>query len=129
MSAKTILLSYYGGTLVFLLLDVVFAISIRAAFLDTHTTFRMLYYGFCMACFLLMMWKPALTVLLGTVESLVTLVALILVTGMRVMVTTDEMIESGTGFVTPSELLNFAIAGSIAYVAWTSGAKKLFGSR
>lgn len=125
MSQINILLSYYGATLLFLLLDVIFGISIRIAFLDTHTSFKMLYYGFCMVCFLLMIWKPYLAVLIGAVESLVTLVALIVVMGMRVMVPTDEMLESATVIITMPQILNFIIAGSIAYIAWSQGLQAL----
>jgi len=125
MSQINVLLTYYGATLLFLMLDVIFGISIRIAFLDAHTSVRMLYYGFCMVCFLLMLWKPYLTVLIGAVESLVTLVALIIVTGIRVMVPSDQMLESGVGMVTAPQILNFVIAGSIAYVAWSQGLQAL----
>ena len=115
MTQKTVLQSYYGATLIFLLIDVVFGLSIRAAFLDAHTAFRMGYYAFCMGCFILMVWKPALTMLIGAVESAVTLASLIIVMGLRVMVPTDQMLE--TGGITVSELVNFMIAGGIAYIA------------
>lgn len=129
MSQANILLSYYGATILFLLLDVVFALSIRVAFLDAHTGFKMLYYGLCMACFLIMVWKPALTMLIGAIESLLTLVALILVMGLRVMVPTDRMLESGADFVTAPEIFNFVIAGSIAYIAWSRGMRAVLGIR
>ena len=125
MSKASVLIFYYGATLLFLLLDVLFNISIRIAFLDSDTRFRMMYYAFCMICFLLMVWKPALTVLISAVESLVTLVALIVVMGLRVMVPTDQMIETGTGLVTMPEILNFMMAGSIAYIAWSQGLQAL----
>lgn len=117
MTQKTVLQSYYGATLIFLLIDVVFGLSIRIAFLDANPAIKMGYYAFCMACFILMVWKPALTVLIGATESLVTLVSLILLMGMRVMVPTDQMLE--TGVITISEMLNFIIAGGIAYIAWS----------
>ena len=129
MSQINILLSYYGGTLVFLLLDVVLGLSIRISFLDAHTTFKMLYYGFCMLCFLLMIWKPALTVPIGALESLVTLVSLILVMAMRVVVPTDAMLETGAGIITAPEILNFIIAGGISYVAWNQGMQAMFGPK
>ena len=129
MSRVNILLSYYGATLIFLLLDVVLGLSIRISFLDANNTFRMLYYGFCMACFLVMVWKPALTVAIGAVESLVTLVSLIVVMGLRVMVPNDRMLESGAGLVTMPEILNFIIAGGIAYIAWTQGMQTMFGRK
>ena len=109
--------------MIFLLIDVVFGLSIRIAFLDANPAFKMGYYAFCMACFVLMVWKPALTVLIGATESLVTLVSLILVTGLRVMVPTDQMLE--TGGITIAEMLNFMIAGGIAYIAWSQGIQAL----
>jgi len=125
MSQLNILLTYYGATLVFLLLDVVFGVSIRIAFLDAHTSIRMLYYGFCMLCFVLMWWKPGLTVLIGAIESLVTLVALITMMGLRVLVPTDQMMSTGEGVVTASQMINFIIAGGIAYIAWSQGMRAL----
>jgi hypothetical protein len=127
MSQKSILLTYYGSTILFLLLDLVFHYSVRVTFLDTSTGFRMLYYGFCMLCFVIMLWKPGLTVLLAAVESLVTLSALILVMGMRVMVPTDQLIETGAGLITPQEIINFVLAGGIAYVTWGSSVQQLRG--
>ena len=129
MSQINILLSYYGATVVFLLLDVALGLSIRISFLDAHTTFKMLYYGFCMLCFVLMMWKPAFTVPISAIESLVTLVSLIVVMGMRVMVPSDPLLETGARLVTMPELLNFVIAGGISYVAWNQGMRSMFGPK
>lgn len=129
MSQKTILYAYYGATLLFLLLDLVFSFSIRATFFDANTSLRMLYYAFCMLCFLVMVWKPALSALIGAVESVVTLSALILVMGIRVMVPTDPMLETGAGAVTAREIGNFILAGGIAYIAWGNNMKELFGRR
>ena len=129
MSQINILLSYYGATLVFLLLDIAVGLSIRISFLDAHTTFKMLYYGFCMLCFLLMVWKPVLTIPIGALESLVSLVSLIVVMGLRVLVPSDAMLETGAGLVTMPELLNFVIAGGITYVAWNKGMQSMFGPK
>ena len=76
-----------------------------------------------------MVWKPTLTVAIGAVESLVTLVSLIVVMGLRVMVPNDRMLESGAGLVTMPEILNFIIAGGIAYIAWTQGMQTMFGRK
>jgi len=129
MSQKSILLSYYGSTILFLLLDLVFHFSVRVTFLDISTGFRMLYYGFCMLCFLVMVWKPALTALIGAVESVLTLSALIIVMGLRVMVPADPTLETGAGVVTAREIINFVLAGGIAYVAWGSNMQELFGRK
>ena len=129
MSQKSILYAYYGATILFLLLDLLFSFSIRATFFDANTSLRMLYYAFCMLCFLAMVWKPALSALIGAVESVVTLSALILVMGIRVIVPTDPTMETGEGAVTAREIGNFILAGGIAYVAWGNNMKELFGQR
>ncbi|MDH3265747.1 MAG: hypothetical protein OEM25_02170, partial [Gammaproteobacteria bacterium] len=70
-------------------------------------------------------WRPAWTELIGAFESLVTLVALIFGMGMRTLVPTDRMLESAAGLVTRQEIINFVLAGSIAYVAWRHGISRL----
>jgi len=127
MSQKSILYTYYGATVLFLLLDLAFSFSIRATFFDANTSLRMLYYGFCMLCFLVMVWKPALSALIGAIESVVTLSALIVAMGVRVMVPTDPMMETGEGAVTAREVVNFVLAGGVAYIAWGNNMKELFG--
>lgn len=129
MSQKSILHAYYGATILFLLLDLVFSFSIRATFFDANTSLRMLYYAFCMLCFLVMVWKPGFSALIGAVESVVTLSALILVMGIRVLVPTDPMLETGADAVTVREIGNFILAGGVAYIAWGNNMKKLFGRR
>ena len=129
MSQKSILQTYYGSTILFLLLDLVFHYSVRVTFLDTSTGFRMLYYGFCMLCFLVMIWKPALTALVGAIESVLTLGALIIVMGLRVMLPQDPTLEAGVNFVTSREIINFVLAGGMAYVAWGSSMQELFGRK
>lgn len=129
MSQKHILYAYYGATILFLLLDMLFSFSIRATFFDANTGLRMLYYAFCMLCFLVMIWKPALSALIGAVESVITLSALILVMGIRVIVPTDPTLETGVGAVTAREIGNFILAGGIAYIAWGNNMKELFGRR
>jgi hypothetical protein len=41
------------------------------------------------------------------------------------MVVTDTMLETGTGFVTMPEIVNFIIVGGAAYVSYAQGAKAL----
>jgi len=44
---------------------------------------------------------------------------------LRSMVVTDAMLETGTGFVTLPEIINFIIVGGAAYVSYQQGAKAL----
>jgi predicted tellurium resistance membrane protein TerC len=122
---RAALLVYYAATALFVALDFGFGVNVRVAFLETAPGLRIMYYAACFACLVLIVWRPALTALIGTIESLVTLVALILNTALRVMLVTDAMLETGTGFITVPEIVNFAIAGTAAYVAWWHGLRSL----
>ena len=108
-----------------MVLDFALGFNIRLAFLETLPVARIAYYGVCFTCLALMLWRPAWTVLISAFESLVTLSALIIAMGMRVMLLTDRMLDSGTGFVTMPEIVNFMISGGIAYIAWMRGMKHL----
>ena len=127
MSATRILPWYYAATAVFLLLDYVAGINVRVAFLESLPLGRAAYYGICFVCLALMIWRPAWTTLIGTFESLVTLIALIFSMGIRVLVPTDAIFDENATFVTSSEVINFIIAGSMAYFAWVRGLKELTG--
>lgn len=125
MNATRILTLYYAATVLFVLFDVGFGVNVRLAFLDPWPGLRALYYGFCFACLALIMWRPSWSTAVGTVESLVTLVALILSMGIRVMVPTDAIFAQNAAFLTVEEVVNFIIAGFAAYFAWTDGLKRL----
>lgn len=125
MNAIRILPWYYGATVVFLLLDYLAGINVRVAFLEPLPAARAAYYAICFICLGLMIWRPAWTVFIGTFESLVTLVALIFSMALRVMVPTDAIFAENVSFVTTQEVINFVIAGSVAYLAWIRGVRAL----
>jgi hypothetical protein len=125
MNFARILPWYYAGTAFFLLLDYGLGINVRVAFLDQLPTARLAYYGICFACLALMLWRPGWATLIGTFESLVTLVALIFSMAVRVMVPNDAIFEENAPFVNVQEIINFVISGSVAYFAWIKGLKKL----
>ena len=127
MSAIRILPWYYAGTILFLLLDYGMGVNVRVAFLESMPSARAAYYGICFVCFGLMIWRPAWTTIIGTFESLVTLIALIFGMGVRVMVPNDAIFEENAVIVTGQEVMNFVIAGSMAYLAWVRGLKELVG--
>lgn len=124
-SESGLLVAYYAATGVFLLLDYALNINVRLAFLEPYPDWRIAYYGFCFACLGVIIWRPALASIVAMVESLVTLVALILTMAIRSMIITDEMIETGVGGVTMPEMINFMLAGGVAYYVWASGMKNL----
>ena len=128
MSEQSVLRYYYAATLVFLVLDFVFNINIRVAFLEASPGWRIAYYVACLALLGLMFRFPGWSALLGVAESLLTLVALILSMAVRVMVVTEDMIEAGRGFVSTQELVNFVISGGIAWYAWQQRMRALAGN-
>ncbi len=123
--SRKVLVLYYAATLVFLVLDYAVGINVRLAFLDSLPMARAAYYGACFACLALMLWRPAWTVLISALESLVTMVALIFAMAVKTMLVTDAMIETGTGYVSTEEIFNFLISGSAAYFAWVRGMNAL----
>ena len=125
MNAQRMLPWYYAASVIFLLLDYVADINIRVAFLEPWPAARAAYYGVCFACLGLMLWRPRWAVLIGSFESLVTLVALILSMAVRVMIPSDAVVGGSAPFVTLQEILNFLISGSVAYLAWVKGLRAM----
>lgn len=118
---RTSLLGYYGATIVFLALDVFLGLNVRIAFFDGQPLWKSAYYLLCFGCFALMLARPSWTVLIGAVESLVTLVALILIMAIKTILVNDAMLEGDAPPVSIAELINFTISGAAAYVAWLRG--------
>ena len=125
--SNQVLKLYYAGTVLFLVLDYVFQVNVRLAFLDAWPAWRLAYYCACFGLLAAIIWRPAWAEVLGVIESLVTLIALILSMAVRVMFVTDGMIETGTGFVTTQEIVNFMIAGGVAWLSWHRGMLALTG--
>ncbi len=120
-----ILVLYYAATAIFLLLDYATGLNVRIAFLEPYPEARLAYYGVCFACLGLMLWRPSWTVLIGAFESIVTLSALIIGMGVRTLLVTDRVLDTGSGFITMPEIYNFMISGSVAYLAWVKGINSL----
>ena len=125
MSAQRILPWYYAASIVFLLLDFLADFNVRVAFLEPWPAARVAYYSVCFACFGLMLWRPRWAVPIGSFESLVTLVALILSMAVRVMIPSDAVFAGTGSFVTLQEVLNFLISGTMAYLAWARGLRAM----
>ena len=126
-SDPRLLVLYYAATVIFLVLDYAFDVNVRVAALDAYPGLRASYYLVIFGCLGLMLWRPAWTTAIGVVESLATLIALIMNMALRSMVVSEHMLESGTGFVTMPEIVNFLISGFVAYFSWHRGMTRLFG--
>jgi len=127
LAARRLCLGYYAATALFLLLDYGFSVNIRVAFLKDWPAWRLAYYGILFACLAIVAWRPALAVVTTTLESLLTLVALIVSMGVRVMLPPAGF-DTGAGagaVVSIQEIVNFAIAGGMAWYGWVRGAATL----
>lgn len=122
---RSVLIAYYAATLLFLALDYRGGLNVRVAFLEPFPAWRAAYYGVCFLCLALVVWQPGWSVIVGAFESLVTLCALIISFGMRAILVTDAMLESGRGFVTMPEIVNFVISGGVAWLVWTRGMREI----
>ncbi len=116
---------YYAATAIFLAFDYLLDINVRLAFLEPWPAWRAVYYLFCFACLGVMIWRPVWTLLVSTVESLITLSALILSMGIRVMSMSVTLLETGRGVITTEEIINFIIAGGAAWIGWFCGTQQL----
>ena len=125
MSVARVLPWYYAATVLFLILDYRFGINIRVAFLDAMPVAKFGYYIVLIWCFGLVMYRPAWATLVGTFESLVTLIALILSMGIRVLLRNDAIFVENAGILTVQEVINFLIVGSMAYLSWVKGLREL----
>jgi hypothetical protein len=117
--------AWYAATALFLVLDYVFGVNIRVAFLEFHPALRAAYYLFCFLCLGLVLWQPDWSVIVGAFESLVTLVALILGFGIRVLMMTLPDAAYEQPVLTPAEILNFLLSGTVAWYVWTRGMRQL----
>lgn len=129
MSRQRLLQIYYVGTALFLVLDYVLSLNVRLAFLESQPLLKAAYYGALLACLVAVLLRPSWTLLIGAVESLVTLVGLIFNMALRSMIVTDAMIETGAGIITPQEIVNFLLAGGVAYMSWTRSMRALTGQK
>ena len=117
--------AYYAATAVFLLLDYCADFNVRLAFLEPWPQWRLVYYAACFGFLAVTYWRPALTNLVATAESLLTLSALILGMGARAVSMSVTVLETGQGIITMEEVINFVIAGAAAWFGWQRGSRAL----
>jgi hypothetical protein len=120
MSSKRIVRVYFAATAVFLALDLLLGLNVRVAFLDESPWMRAGYYLFCFACLGVTLRWPALTEIVGAFESLIALVALVVSFGARVTLGAAAAIDDPAALVTVPEVINFLLAGGVAWIGWAA---------
>lgn len=116
---------FYAATVLFLALDYVFDLNLRAAFLQPYPTARGFYYLFLFACLGLVIRFPDKAMYVGTLESAITVGALIVSFWLKLLLPADAMMEIGRGLITIQEVFNFLISGLYGYFAYLSGIRAL----
>ena len=127
-ASRRVLQAYYAATVVFLLLDYGAGLNLRIAGLEGFPDLKAGYYLVIFGCLGLTLWRPAWSTAVGVVESLATLVTLIVSIALRSMLA-PHAIDAGGGPVGTAGIVNFVISGSIAWYAWQRGMTELFGPR
>lgn len=105
---------YYAATVIFLVLDCAAGINVQAAFLEPWPAWRGACYGLCFGRLLAIAWRPTLTTLVTTTESLITLSALIVGMRVRAMTLSTTLTEQGGSFISPEQIVNVKLAGCAA---------------
>ena len=124
---RRILQAYYAATIVFLMLDYGAGLNVRVAGLEGLPQLKAGYYLVIFACLGVTLWRPAWSTAVGVVESLATIVTLIFSVALGSLFPTGQMLETGSAPLGVPEIVNFVIAGSIAWYAWQRGLAELFG--
>jgi hypothetical protein len=111
---------YYFATPVFWLLDVVWHVRVRVAFLDDFPAGRNLYYALCCAIGIVAAAAPRYTRQLAFLESATNLGLLVLSVGVWYVRMLDWAAGPGVAVpvLSPWQLVNFVIAAIIAAVSY-----------
>lgn len=115
---------YYYITPLFILLDYVGGLSIRAAVLDSMLLYKNLYYGFCVLCGVCVYASPRFTPIVALFESSINFLMTVLAVFMpyiRFITETDDLLAADlptvAGFDTP-HIVNIILAGGIAILGF-----------
>ena len=121
---QTIPKFYYYITPLFILLDYVGGLSVRAAVLDSMPMYKNLYYGFCIFCAVIMYFHPQFTAVVTLFESSIIVLFTVLsvfLPYIRFIMQADDVLNENwdiaSAFSIP-RIVNLMLAGTIAIVAF-----------
>ncbi len=119
-TAKQWLRGYYYATPVFMAVDAIFGVSLRAAALDGHPIIKWLYYGFCLLCAFFMWRGVRASGLISLGESMVNIV-MIFVSFLYPYYHLVGTYEVGMEMVNPftiQHITNFILVGGAALLSF-----------
>ena len=115
---------YYYVTPLFILLDYLFGLNVRAAILDTMPLYKNLYYGFCIMCGVGAFLFPRMTPVVTLFESTACIFAIVLTVYspyIRFILQTDDILNTDTpltaGISAPCTV-NLVLVGIMAVIGF-----------
>jgi len=122
MNVSSLIRNYYLATPLFLILDAVFGVNIRAAGFEAYPAMKWGYYGLCLLCMGAVIKLPSISSLVGMLESGANVLSLIVgllgpYYAMAANAGTDEFLAQPPP-ITPERVTSFILAGAVALVSF-----------
>jgi hypothetical protein len=114
-----LLRAYYWATPLFLMVDALWGISVRASFLPKLEQ-RLVYYAFCLCCAWMCQAAPSKAPWVGMGESAVNLFLLILGVMLPILNLPEAVVSGGPlpELMTPGRLMNVALSGGMLILSF-----------
>ena len=128
---QTIPKLYYYITPLFILLDYLGGVNIRAAVLDSMPMYKNLYYGFCIFCAAGIYFRPRFSAVVALFESTIMVLMTVLsvfLPYVRILMQTDDVLNENwdiTSAFTIPRIVNLILAGTIAIFAFHGSIRAL----
>ncbi len=122
---------YYYITPLFILLDYIGGLSVRAAVLDSLPMYKNLYYGFCIFCGISMHFRPQFSAVVALFESTIIVLMTVLsvfLPYVQLIMEADDVLNKNwdiaSAFSIP-RIVNLILAGSMAVFAFHGSLRTL----
>jgi len=122
---------YYYITPLFILLDYIGGLSVRAAVLDSLPMYKNLYYGFCIFCGISMHFRPQFSAVVALFESTIIVLMTVLsvfLPYIQLIMEADDVLNKNwdiaSAFSIP-RIVNLILAGSMAVFAFHGSLRTL----
>lgn len=122
---------YYAVTPVFILLDYLCGINVRAVVLDSKPVYKVLYYGFCILCGIAIYLVPRYTAVVALLESTIIFLMTVLsvfIPYVQSIFLMDDILNADIQYIsiaTPSYIVNLVLAGGMAALTFKQSVNTL----
>jgi len=128
---QTIPKFYYYITPLFILLDYLGGLSVRAAVLDSMPMYKNLYYGFCVFCAVGIYFRPGFSAVVALIES--TIIVLMTVMSVflpyvRYIMEADDVLNTNWDFsnaFSVPRIVNIVLSGTVGIIAFHGSLRML----